>query len=107
MEQKIFWLILGLGVANYLPRALPVLFLSRTKIPEPVVAWLGFVPAAAMAALVLPDILMTNKEINISLHNLNLLAAIPSFLVAIKTRSLGLTLLTGMACLALLQLTGL
>lgn len=107
MEEKIIWLILGIGLVNYLPRAVPLLFLSRVKIPEDFILWLGFVPAAAMAALVAPDIFLVQKKLNLTWHNLFLLAAIPSFIVALKTKSLGLTLIAGMVSLALLQLTGL
>lgn len=46
LQAKIYFVILGLWVSNYLPRATPMLMLSKLKIPENVILWLGFVPAA-------------------------------------------------------------
>lgn len=103
-ETKIYILILGLGLINFLPRVLPMVILSKFQMPQVVVDWLGFVPAAVLAAIVAPYILMPENTLFISTDNKYLLAAIPSFAIARKTNSLIWTLLAGMLSMALLQL---
>ena len=78
--------------------------LSKIKMPEPVIRWLGFVPAAVLAAIIVPSVLMPETRLLISFNNNYLLSAIPAFAVAFKTRSLVWTLVVGMAVMALLQL---
>jgi len=103
-SRLIFLLILLLGLLNFLIRFLPAFFLQRFKMPQVVEDWLGYVPVATMAAIVLPALAADgDKQLYLSLANLNLLAALPTLLVAWKTRSLALTLAVGMVTMALLQ----
>jgi len=104
VQSKIYLVIIGMWVANYLPRMIPMVVLSKMKIPRPVIWWLGFVPAAVLAAIIAPSLLMPDQELLISLENKCLLSAFPAFAVAIKTKSLVWTLIIGMVCMALLQL---
>lgn len=104
LQTKIYVVIFGLWLANYLPRMLPMVVLSKIKMPEPVIRWLGFVPAAVLAAIIVPSVLMPENRLLISFNNNYLLSAIPAFAVAFKTRSLVWTLVVGMAVMALLQL---
>ena len=104
MQAKIYFVIFGLWVANYLPRMLPMVVLSKIKIPKTIITWLEFIPPAVLAAILAPTLLMPdNKAINITLQNNYLLAAIPSLAVAIKTKSLVWTLIAGIASMAVLQ----
>lgn len=103
-EQKIYFLILGLWVVNYLPRVFPMVVLSRLNIPEPVINWLGFIPAAVLSAITIQSVLIPEKQLLMNLQNNYLLSAIPTFAIAIKTRSLVWTLVAGMLSMALLQL---
>lgn len=107
MESTVFIVILGAAVVNYLPRMLPLVLLSRIRIPETLADWLGFVPAAVLAALVAPEIFMSGGHLDISAGNKNLLAAIPTFLAAVLTKSLAATLLAGIAAAAALHYLGL
>lgn len=105
VQTKIYIIIFGMWLANYLPRMIPMVVLSKLKIPEPVVQWLGFVPVAVLAAILLPDLVMPepSRQLEIGWQNKYLVAALPAFAVAVKTRSLVWTLLAGMAVMALLQ----
>ncbi|WP_066635416.1 AzlD domain-containing protein [Desulfolucanica intricata] len=102
MEAKILVLITGMALANYLPRMLPMVLLSKMDVPPLVIRWLSYVPIAVMAALVTPDIFMIEDQLNLTTQNYNLLASIPAFLVAAKTKSLIYTLLAGMGSMALI-----
>ncbi len=102
-QTKIYLVIIGMWIANYLPRVLPMAVLSKLKIPAPVVRWLGFIPTAVLAAIVAPAVLMPEGRLALNWDNHYLLAAIPAVAAAVKTRSLVWTLLAGMLAMALLQ----
>lgn len=104
IQTKIYLIILGLWIVNYVPRMLPMIVLSKLNIPEPIIKWLGFIPAAVLSAITFQSILMPDQKLAIDLQNPYLLSAIPTFAIAIKTRSMVSTLIAGMLSMALLQL---
>lgn len=97
------WIIAAMGAVTYLPRALPLAVLAQMKIPEGFIRWLRFVPVAVLAALLAPELLMHDGAFDLSLNNHYLLAAVPCFLVAAKTKNLLLTVGVGLAAAILLQ----
>ncbi len=105
-QTTIFLTIVGMGVATYLPRLLPIWVLSRRTLPPLVVAWLRFVPVAVLAALLVPGLVMPEEQFDLSFNNLYLWAAVPAILVAWRTRSFFGTVLVGMGVVALLRWLG-
>ena len=102
-EAKFLIIIAGMFAVTYIPRALPLIALSRSKMPGWAVQWLGFVPSAVLAALLAPGILMPHQHIDLGLHNNYLIAAIPTILVAVKTKSLAVSVVIGVAIMVFLQ----
>ena len=101
MDPKIIFItILGMAVVTYLPRLLPVWLLSSHSLPAPVILWLRYVPAAVLSAMLFPSLLIEQGKLNFSWNNLYLVAALPTLLVAWKTRSLFGAVVTGMALVA-------
>ncbi len=101
MDQNIIFLtILGMALVTYLPRLLPVWLLATRKLPEVVITWLRFVPAAVLSALLLPGVLVEGKQIHLAWNNLYLLAFFPTLLVAWKTRSMFGAVIVGMVLVA-------
>lgn len=101
MDQKIIFLtITGMMLVTYLPRLMPVWFLAARQLPEVVIAWLRYVPAAVLAAMLFPAILLHETQLNFSWNNLYLLAFLPTLLVAWKTRSLFGAVIAGMLLVA-------
>ncbi|MDZ4158585.1 MAG: AzlD domain-containing protein [Anaerolineaceae bacterium] len=102
MDQTlILYTILGMALVTYLPRLLPLWMLNGRTLPPLVTTWLRYVPVAVLAAMLSPALLIPDDRIQISLDNLFLLAAIPTTLVAWRTRSLFWSVITGMVCVAL------
>ena len=90
-------LLVGMGLVTYLPRWLPLFALSRRTLPGWFLDWLDLIPAAVLSALVLPELVTLGHEPRrLVLLQPNLLVAIPTFLFALKTRSLGGTVVVGM-----------
>ncbi|HZK28275.1 MAG TPA: AzlD domain-containing protein [Thermoclostridium sp.] len=104
MEQQTILIILGMSIVTYIPRALPIIVLSKFKLPDWFLRWLKYIPIAILSALLFPQIMMFEDHVNISLDNKNLLAAIPSLLAAYKTKSLFITVLVGIISMLLLNL---
>jgi branched-subunit amino acid transport protein len=103
VRWDVFLIILGSAIVTFIPRVLPLMVLSRFQLPEWATRWLNYVPISVMAALVGQEIFMKGGKISFSTNNVELLAAIPTFLIAILTRSLLATVLAGILSLFVLR----
>ncbi|UFS70107.1 AzlD domain-containing protein [Geomonas sp. RF6] len=97
-------LIVGMGLATYLPRMLPLTLLSRRQLPRWLTDWLDLVPVAILSSLVAPVLVTTGTPRTFDPSRPDLLAAIPTLFFALKTRSLAGTVIVGMALYWLLGL---
>jgi len=86
-----------MGCVTYLPRWAPLFFLSRHDLPRWLIEWLDLIPVAILSALLLPALVVGGREKDFNLLTPELVAAIPTFLFALKTKSLGGTVVLGMA----------
>jgi branched-subunit amino acid transport protein len=99
-QQTVFLTMVGMGLVTFLPRALPLWLFTSRDLPPLVVTWLRYVPVAVLAAMLLPSLVMPEGQVDLSISNLFLLAAIPTFVVAWKTRSLFASVIVGMLLVA-------
>ena len=97
MSSETIPVIIAMGVVTYIPRWLPLFFLSRRRLPPWLVVWLDFIPAAILSALILPAIATSGTPRQLTWNRLELWTAIPTLIFALKTRSLVGTVLFGMA----------
>jgi branched-subunit amino acid transport protein len=86
----------GMGLVTYLPRALPLLYLTQKKMPQWLVDWLSLIPVAILSALLAPSLFTDAALRSFTFGKLELLVAVPTFIFSLKTRSLGGTVLVGM-----------
>ncbi len=93
-----------MGLVTYLPRYIPLYILTKVKIPRILVVWLSYVPVAVLAALIAPGLLFNEGSFFLSMQNYYLLAALPTFLIAIKTKNMMVTVFIGLASIFLLNL---
>ena len=103
-EKLILMTIMGMAVVTYLPRVLPLFVLSGKKLPEWMISCLGFVPPAVLAAMLLPAIVLKEGKLNLSMDNLFLWAALPTFAAAVLTKNLFIPVVVGMLVLILARL---
>jgi len=90
------YLLLGMGAVTYLPRMLPLVALAHRRLPQGLVDWLGFIPVAILSALVAPGLFSEGVKRTFVFGRLELLVALPTLLFAMRTRSLGGTVVVGM-----------
>jgi branched-subunit amino acid transport protein len=101
MDQKlILFTIVGMAAATFVPRLLPLLLLVNRSLPKPIRDWLAYIPAAVLAAMLLPALLTHDQAIRLEIENLALWASLPTAWVAWKTRSLFAAVVTGMVLVA-------
>lgn len=96
MRIRILILILGMGIVTFLPRFLPMAFLTRWFLPERVKVGLGYIPIAILSAIVFP-ILFFNEAGKVEIQPHSLLSAIPVFIFAWKVKSLWASVVLGMS----------
>lgn len=95
-----FWLWLAFGllsVTTFLTRGSFIMAGEKGRLPAVLQRALRYAPAAALAALIAPDLLLNSNELQP--FNPKLLAAIVVSLVALRTRKPWLPFLLGMAVL--------
>ena len=97
METVNFILMIsGMVIVTFIPRYLPLVLLGNKELPEKVVLWLSFIPAAVLAALLAPSILLKNGSLYLSPGNTALIAFFPTLLVAYKTKNIFYTVSGGL-----------
>ncbi|GIP27610.1 branched-chain amino acid ABC transporter [Paenibacillus sp. J23TS9] len=102
VRWDVFLIIFGSALVTFLPRVLPLMVLSRMELPEWAIRWLDYVPISVMAALVGQELFVQDGRFSL-LNNVELLAAIPTVLVAMRTKSLLGTVVTGMVSIMALR----
>ena len=90
-------LFAAMGLVTYLPRLLPLVYLAHKKMPKGLVDWLSLIPAAILSSLLAPSLLLNNQTRAIAFSKNDLFVALPTLLFALKTKSLGGTILVGMS----------
>jgi branched-subunit amino acid transport protein len=98
------WLVMLLGGALTFGMRLSFIYLfGRFAVPPVVKRSLRFVPPAVLSAIIMPALLIQNNSLDLSINNFRLIAGAAAVLVAWRTKSMLLTILSGMAALLLLM----
>lgn len=93
-----------MALVTYLPRMLPMTLLSRAKLPPLLLRWLGFVPVAVLAALLAEELFVADHRLALPPANWYPVAALPAFIIAVRTRNLLWTVVVGIATVAILRM---
>jgi branched-subunit amino acid transport protein len=97
-------LVAGMAVIVFFTRAIFVLPGGRFRLPPTAERVLRYAPAAALMAIVVPDLALTHGVVAISIENSRLLAGLAAFAIAAATRNIMLTIVGGMLALTALRL---
>jgi branched-subunit amino acid transport protein len=96
MKSEVIPIIIGMGIVTYIPRWLPLLFLTRHRLSPWLIAWLDFIPAAILSAIIVPSIVTIGDPRQLEWFKPDLWVAFPTLIFALKTKSLAGTVITGM-----------
>lgn len=94
--------ILGCALVTWIPRIIPFMLVRNVKLPDIVLRWLAYIPVCILTALVFESLLNAEGDI-VTFHWLNVIAFIPTLLIAIFTKSLSKTVLVGVVTMAILR----
>ena len=95
-------IILGCALVTVVPRIVPFLVVRNIALPEPVLKWLSYIPICILTALVVQNfIIQVNDSVKINWPVI--IVVIPTLLIALKTKSLSITVISGVGMMALLR----
>ena len=104
MTNGYIWLTMaGMGAVSFITRLLPIVLLEKLRLNG---AWqraLRFVPPAVFAAIIVPELTAGGQAMLSAAGVVRLSAAMLAAVVAWRTRSVLLTIITGMAALWLMS----
>ena len=107
MSEANVWIVIGLlMLATIITRGSLFLLGHAVKFPPKLMHALRYAPAAALAAIVAPDLLLQGGALNLSWTNPKLMAGIVAAVFFLGTRHLLGTLVVGMAAFSLLRIFG-
>ena len=101
--MSVWWIMLACGVVTFAIRLSFIAAEGKMTFPSWFRTLLPFVPVAALTALVIPELLMPQGTLWLSLNNSRLVAGLIAIAIAVQTRSVLWTLIGGFAALALLN----
>ena len=104
MNTTEIWITIALlTLATLIARSSLFLLGHAVKLPPKLLHALRYAPAAALAAIIAPDLLVQGGTQNLSLMNPKLLAAIIATLFFLRTRHLLGTIVVGMLMFSVLR----
>ena len=90
-------LIFGMAIATFSIRYVIFAASNRITLSPGLLRALRYVPPVVLTAIVVPEVLISDGTLDVSMMNARLVGAIATTLVAITTRNLLLTIGIGMA----------
>lgn len=99
-SNTILLLILSMSLVTAACRVLPALLLSNRTLPLRLKQFLSFAPVAILSAMLGPSLFINHDKINLSHSNYFLIGAIPTLLVAMKTKNIAVSVVFGVATVA-------
>lgn len=106
MTSKVYLTILLCGLVTWLIRVVPFMLVKNFKIPHVVMRFLSFVPVSILSAIFVESLLIYHAGHWPSLNLGNFLAAIPSVLTAIISKSLLAVVVVGVIAMAAIRFLG-
>lgn len=98
------WLVLLFGgLITFAIRFSFIYLFGRFHVPDALRKALHYVPPAVLSAIIFPELFIRDGIVDLSFDNYRLLAGLVAILAAWYTRSIFITILSGMIALLLLQ----
>ncbi|MDQ0216791.1 branched-subunit amino acid transport protein [Oikeobacillus pervagus] len=99
INLSILLIILGCAIVTFIPRIIPFIVIRNIKLPKIAVKWLSFIPICIFTALIVESLIIEDKSL-LSIDWSVLTAIIPTLIIALWTKSLSVTVIVGIICMA-------
>jgi len=93
-----------MALVSFFTRAIFILPGGHLRLPPTAERVLRYAPAAAIMAIVIPDLALAQGALSISIENPRLIGGLVAFALAAATRSILATIVGGMVALTLVRL---
>lgn len=103
VTRSVLLVILLCFLVSWIPRVLPFIILKNKSLPPRFARLLKYLPISILFALTMSSLFDEKVGQWPQMHGLELLATIPTFLVAVKYKNLLVTVLVGVFCVALFR----
>ena len=97
-----FLLIVCCALVTWIPRIIPFIFVKKVQLPDVVLRWLTYIPICILSALVFESLFYKGETL-VLLDWQSFFAFIPTIIVALMTKSLSITVLVGVASMAIVR----
>jgi len=91
--------IIGCALVTIIPRILPFAFVRNLTLPQPVLKWLSYVPVCILTALVVENFTIQEHH-SLKINWPVIIVIIPTLLIAVRTKSLSITVISGVVLMA-------
>jgi branched-subunit amino acid transport protein len=102
-EPYVWWAILGITLATFLSRCSLHLLGDRLQVPHTLESALRYAPACALAAILVPDLVFNEGQLDLSFDNPRWVAGIVSAAIFAANRSMLASISGGMVVFWLLR----
>ncbi|GIN57311.1 AzlD domain-containing protein [Lederbergia ruris] len=100
IQLSILIIILGCAIVTFIPRIIPFIVIRNIQLPKIVIKWLSFIPICIFTALVVDSFIIQDNKSLLSIDWSILAAIIPTLIIALWTKSLSVTVIVGIICMA-------
>lgn len=92
------------GVVTWLTRIIPFILITKIKLSERVIKWLSFIPITLFTALIIDGLIEQQEGVmGYSINVPFLITMLPTIVIAVLSRSLTITILSGIIIMAVLR----
>nr|WP_304217005.1 AzlD domain-containing protein [Fredinandcohnia onubensis] len=102
LNVSILLIIVGSAIVTFIPRVIPFIVIRKIGLPKIVIKWLSFIPICIFTALIVDSFIIQDESL-LSIDWRVLAAIIPTLIVAIWTKSLSVTVIAGIVCMATIR----
>ncbi|MEN3090419.1 MAG: AzlD domain-containing protein [Staphylococcus pseudoxylosus] len=92
------------GVVTWLTRIIPFILITKIKLSERVIKWLSFISITLFTALIIDGLIEQQEGVmGYSINVPFLITMLPTIIIAVISRSLTITILSGIVIMAVLR----
>ena len=92
------------GVVTWITRIIPFILITKIKLSEGVIKWLSFIPITLFTALIIDGLIeQQDGVVGYSINVPFLITMLPTIVIAVISRSLTITILSGIVIMAVLR----
>jgi len=92
--------ILGCAAVTWVPRVVPFMVIRKFALPKVVEKWLSFIPVCIFTALIVDSVIAEDESAWLAVELTVLAAMVPTLAAALWTKSLSITVIVGVVCMA-------